>query len=75
MLYSACANERPFTAASLDTPLPDDDGALRDATIGEVSQAVFSAGQLGALVGHSVPVGYKYRDLVLQVAGVSNLRQ
>jgi hypothetical protein len=30
---------------------------------------------LGVLLGHTLPGGYKYGDLVLQVWGVSNLRQ
>jgi hypothetical protein len=30
---------------------------------------------LGLQPSHSVPGGYKYRDLALQVGGVSNLRQ
>jgi hypothetical protein len=30
---------------------------------------------LRVLAGHPVPVGYKYRDLDLQVGGFSNLRQ
>jgi hypothetical protein len=40
---------RPFSAASVDSLLPGDDDILRDATIQEVSQAVFSASQLGVL--------------------------
>jgi hypothetical protein len=43
---------RPFTTASVDSPLPGDDDVLQGATIREVSQAVFSASQLGALVGY-----------------------
>jgi hypothetical protein len=43
---------RPFTAASVDSPLPGDDEVLRDARIRDLSQAVFSASQLGALVGY-----------------------
>jgi hypothetical protein len=30
---------------------------------------------LGVQLGHPVPGGYKYGDLVLQIRGVSNLRQ
>jgi hypothetical protein len=30
---------------------------------------------LGVKLGHPVPGGYKYRDLALQVGGVSNMRQ
>jgi hypothetical protein len=30
---------------------------------------------LGAYLGHSVPGGYKYGDLALQIGGVSNLRR
>jgi hypothetical protein len=30
---------------------------------------------LGVKPGHPFPEGYKYRDLALQVRGVSNLRQ
>jgi hypothetical protein len=41
----------PFSAASVDSPLPGDD-VLRDATTQEVSQAVFSESPLGALVGY-----------------------
>jgi hypothetical protein len=43
---------RPFSAASVDSLLPGDEDVLRDATIHEVSQAVFSASQLGALIGY-----------------------
>jgi hypothetical protein len=43
---------RPFSAASVDSLLPGDEDVLRDATIREVLQVVFSAGQLGALVGY-----------------------
>jgi hypothetical protein len=43
---------RPFTAASVDSLLPGDEDVLRDATIHEVSQAVFSASQLGVLIGY-----------------------
>jgi hypothetical protein len=57
MLYGACAGDvrkrwRPLTTASVDSPLPGDDDVLRDATVREVSQAVFSASQLGALIGY-----------------------
>jgi hypothetical protein len=38
---------RPFTTA-----LPGDDDVIRRARIREVSQAVFTASQLGALVGY-----------------------
>jgi hypothetical protein len=30
---------------------------------------------LGVQLGHTVPAGYEYGDLVLQVGGVSNLRE
>jgi hypothetical protein len=30
---------------------------------------------LGVQLGHPVPEGYKYGDLALQVAGLSNMRQ
>jgi hypothetical protein len=43
---------RPVTTASVDSPLPGDDDVLRGATICEVSQAVFSVGQLGGLGGY-----------------------
>jgi hypothetical protein len=43
---------RPFTTASVDSPLPGDDDVLRGATIREVSQAAFTASQLGALIGY-----------------------
>jgi hypothetical protein len=57
MLYSACAGDvrqrqRPFSVANVDSPLPGDEDVLRDATIREVSQVVFSASQLGALIGY-----------------------
>jgi hypothetical protein len=29
----------------------------------------------GGIAGHHFPGGYKYRDLALQIGGVSNLRQ
>jgi hypothetical protein len=43
---------RPFSAASVDRRLPGNDDILRDATIREVSQVVFSASPLKALVGY-----------------------
>jgi hypothetical protein len=43
---------RQFSVASVDGLLPSDKDVLRDATIQEVSQAMFSASQLGALVGY-----------------------
>jgi hypothetical protein len=37
---------------SVDSPLPGDDDVIRRARIREVSPAVFTASQLGALVGY-----------------------
>jgi hypothetical protein len=57
MLYGTCAGDvrqrwETVTTASVDSPLPGDDDVLRGARIREVSQAVFPASQLGALVGY-----------------------
>jgi hypothetical protein len=38
--------------ASVDSPLLGDNDVLRGATICEVAQAVFTASQLGALIGY-----------------------
>jgi hypothetical protein len=56
MLYGACAGDvrqrwETVTMASVDSPLLGDDDVLRGARIREVSQEVFPASQLGALVG------------------------
>jgi hypothetical protein len=55
MLYGACAGDvrqrwRPLLW-SVDSPLPGDDNVIRLARIREMSQAVFPASQLGALLG------------------------
>jgi hypothetical protein len=55
--------------ASVDSLLPGDSDVLRDATIREVSQAVFSAGQLGGLGG------YIRRPFPLRVQCVADSKQ
>jgi hypothetical protein len=44
--------KRLFSIARVDSPLPGDDDILRDATIQDVSQAVFSASPLRVLRGY-----------------------
>jgi hypothetical protein len=43
---------RLFSVASVDSLLPGDEDVLRDETIHEVSQVVFSGNLLGALGGY-----------------------
>jgi hypothetical protein len=43
---------RSFSEANVDSLLPGDKDILRNATLREVSQAVFSASPLGALRGY-----------------------
>jgi hypothetical protein len=41
---------RQFSATSVDSPLPDNNDVLRDATMREVLQAVFLASPLGGYI-------------------------
>jgi hypothetical protein len=57
MLYRTCTGDvrqrwETVFYSIVDSPLPGDDDVLRSATICEVSQAVFTASQLGVLIGY-----------------------
>jgi hypothetical protein len=52
MLYGACASDVRQRWEAVTTALPGDDDVIQRARIREGSQAVFTASQLGALIGY-----------------------